>query len=148
MDKLGAAHNARPTRCRFPDIKSLKRGETGLTEDKCRWVKHLPESMLETFARNIVETLYALHGDGVTQPAIDALELMVRAQVPRLISLGEHARLEAKDDWQRLSKSLASGNGYVTQFVDEMQSLVASVIDQIRTSMSEGCDDPSRRSGR
>ena len=117
-------------------------------EDKCRWVKHLPESMLETFARNIVETLYALHGDGVTQPAIDALELIVRAQVPRLISLGEHARLEAKDDWQRLSKSLASGNGYVTQFVDEMQSLVASVIDQIRTSMSEGCDDPSRRSGR
>jgi hypothetical protein len=104
-------------------------------EDKSTWVKHLPESMLEDFSRNCVEVLYALHGDGVTQPAIDALELMVRAQVPRLISLGEHARLEAKDDWQRLKKSLASGNGCVTEFVDEMQSLVARVVDHISTPL-------------
>ncbi len=61
-------------------------------EDKSTWVKHLPESMLEDFSRNCVEVLYALHGDGVTQPAIDALELMVRAQVPRLISLGDDMR--------------------------------------------------------
>ena len=117
-------------------------------EDKSKWVKHLPESMLEDFSRNVVEVLYALQGDGVPQREIAALELMVRAQVPRLISLGEEARLEAKQDWRHLTKSLASGKGCVfTEFVGEMQSLVASVIDQIRTSMSEGCDDPSRRSG-
>ena len=117
-------------------------------EDKSKWLKKLPESMLEDFARNFLEVLYALHGDGVPQKTIDTLELMVRAQVPRLISLGEHARLEAKQDWRHLTKSLASGKGCVfTEFVGEMQSLVASVIDQIRTSTSEGCDDPSRRSG-
>ena len=118
-------------------------------EDKSRWVKHLPESMLEDFSRNCVEVLYALHGDGVPQPAIDAIEQMVRAQVPWMISLGEDAQLEAKHDWRRLTKSLASGKGcVVTEFVDELTSLVALVVDQIRTSMPEGCDDPSCRSGR
>lgn len=62
-------------------------------EDKSKWVRHLPESMLEVFSRNCVEVLYALQGDGVPQPAIDALEVMVRAQVQRLISFGEHARV-------------------------------------------------------
>jgi hypothetical protein len=117
-------------------------------EDKSKWVKHLPESMLEDFARNVVEVLYALNGDGVPQPAIDYLEQMVSAQVPRLISLGEDARLEAKHDWRRLTKSLAKGNGYVTQFVDEMQTLVARVLDQISTHLPRGCVGPSRRSGR
>lgn len=100
-------------------------------EDKSTWVKSLPESMLRFFARDCVEVLYALRGDGVPQPAIDALEQLVRAQVPRLISLGEHARLEAKHDWQRLAKSLAKGNGCVTQFVLEMQTVVALVVGQI-----------------
>ena len=100
-------------------------------EDKSKWVKRLPESMLRFFARDCVEVLYALRGDGVPQPAIDALDLMVRARVPGLISLGEQARLEAKHDWQRLKKSLATGNGCVTQFVNEMQTVVALVVGQI-----------------
>jgi hypothetical protein len=116
-------------------------------EDKSKWMRRLPESMLHDFARDCVEVLYALSGDGLPQPAIDALALMVSAQVPRLISLGEHARLEAKHDWQRLRKSLAKGNGCVTEFVGEMQSLVALVVDEIRTSIPKGCVDPSRRSG-
>ena len=108
-------------------------------EDKSKWVKHLPESMLEDFSRNVVEVLYALQGDGVPQKTIDTLELMVRAQVPRLISLGEHARLEAKQDWRHLTKSLASGNGcVVSEFVGELQSLVASVIDQISNPLPKG----------
>ncbi len=113
-------------------------------EDKSMWVKRLPECMVHDFARNVVEVLYALKGDGVPQPAIDALEQMVRDQVPRLISLGEQARLEAKHDWQRLRKPLASGQGcFVTAFVLEMQSVVALVLDQ-----TSDCDDPLRRSGR
>ncbi len=118
-------------------------------EDKSTWVKHLPEAMLEDFARNVVEVLYALQGDGVPQPAIDALDLMVRTRVPGLISLGEDARLEARQNWRHLTKSLASGKGCaVTEFVDAIQSLVASVVEQISTSMAQGCDDPLRRSGR
>jgi hypothetical protein len=118
-------------------------------EDKSKWLKKLPESMIHDFARNCLEVLYALSGDGVPQPAIDAIEQMVRAEVPRMISLGEEARIEAKNDWQRLRKALASGKGcVVTEFVDELTSLVALVVDQIRTSMPEGCDDPSCRSGR
>ena len=108
-------------------------------EDKSKWVKHLPESMLEDFSRNCVEVLYALNGDGVPQPAIDYLEQMVHAQVPRLISLGEDARLEAKHDWRRLTKSLASGKGcVVSEFVSELQSLVASVIAQITKPLPKG----------
>jgi hypothetical protein len=77
--------------------------------------------MLEDFARNFLEVLYALNGDGVPQPAIDDLEEMLRAEVPRLISLGEEARLEAKHDWRRLTKSLATGNGcVVSEFVGEL----------------------------
>ncbi len=118
-------------------------------EDKSKWLKKLPECMVHDFSRNCVEVLYALHGDGVPKPTIDALELMVKAQVPRLISLGEQARLESKHDWQRLCKSLAQGKGCaVTEFVDEMQTLVALVVDQIRISVPEGCDDPSSQPGR
>lgn len=111
------------------------------------WLKKLPESMLEDFSRNVVEVLYALRGDGVPQPVIDALEQMVRAQVPRLIGLGEDARLEAKHDWQHLRKLLPEGKGCVTEFVLEMQSVVALVVDQVHTSLPECFDDPSRRSG-
>ncbi len=108
-------------------------------EDESKWVEHLPESMLEGLSRNCGEVLYALHGDGVPQKTIDTLELMVRAQVPRLISLGEEARLEAKHDWRRLTKSLASGNGcVVSEFVGELQSLVASLIDQIGKHVPNG----------
>ena len=107
--------------------------------DKASWLKKLPESMLEDFARNVVEVLYALNGDGVPQPAIDDLEQMVSAQVPRLISLGEDARLEAKHDWRRLTKSLASGQGcFVAELVSELQSLVGSLIDQIGKPVPNG----------
>jgi hypothetical protein len=115
-------------------------------EDKSKWLKKLPESMLEDFARNVAEVLYALQGDGVPHSAIDDLEEMLRAEVPRLISLGEDARLEAKHDWRRLTKSLASGKWcVVTEFVDAIQSLVANVVEQISTSMPQGCDEPSRQ---
>jgi hypothetical protein len=103
--------------------------------------------MLENLSRNCGEVLYALHGDGVPQKTIDTLEQMVSAQVPRLIGLGEDARLEAKHDWRRLTKSLASGKGCaVTEFVGAIQSLVANVVEQISTSMPQGCDEPSRQS--
>jgi len=102
--------------------------------------------MLEDFARNVAEVLYALQGDGVPHSAIDDLEEMLRAEVPGLISLGEDARLEAKHDWRRLTKSLASGKWcVVTEFVDAIQSLVANVVEQISTSMPQGCDEPSRQ---
>lgn len=109
-------------------------------EDKSKWVKRLPESMLRFFARDCVEVLYALRGDGVPQPAIDALDLMVRARVPGLIILGEQARLEAKHEWRHLTKSLALGNGCVIEFVKQMQSVVALVLNQ-----TSDCDDPLRR---
>lgn len=110
-------------------------------EDKSRWVKRLPESMLRFFARDCVEVLYALRGDGVPQTAIDALDLMVRGRVPGLISLGEQARLEAKHEWRHLKKSLALGNGCVIEFVKQIQSVVALVLD-----LTSDCDDSLRRS--
>ena len=100
-------------------------------EDKAFWVKRLPESMLESFSRNVVEVLYALRGDGIPQPEIDALEVIVRAEVPRLIALGERARLEAKGDWHGLARVLASRGGLITQFVAEMQKLVTRVNQKI-----------------
>ena len=100
-------------------------------EDKSTWVKNLPESMLVRLGQDVVEVLYALRGDGVPQKQIDAMEAMVRAEVPRLISLGELARVEAKDDWKHLATSLASGGGYISVFVFEMQSLVEWVNQEI-----------------
>ncbi len=104
-------------------------------EDKAFWVKRLPESMLESFSRDVVEVLYALRGDGIQQREIDYLERMVNLAAPRLIELGELARLEAKNDWPHVSKSLASGNGYIYQFVAEMQSLVTRVVDEINANL-------------
>jgi len=102
-------------------------------EDKGLWVKRLPESMCDSLSRNVVEVLYALQGDGVPQHEIDALERMVRAQVPRLIALGERARQEAKSNWAYLSKQqLANGNGVITEFVAEMLALVMEVTRHLR----------------
>jgi hypothetical protein len=100
-------------------------------EDKSTWVKNLPEMMLVRLGQDVQEVLYALSGDGIPQREIDALEVMVRAEVPGLIALGERARLETKKDWPHVSKSLASRGGLITHFVAEMQKLVTRVNQKI-----------------
>lgn len=96
-------------------------------EDKSTWVKNLSEMMLVRLGQDVTAVLYALRGDGVPQKQIDALEVLVGAEVPWLIALGERARLEAKGDWHGLTRVLASGSAYISQFVAEMCSLVERV---------------------
>lgn len=100
-------------------------------EDKSRWVRKLPENMLHSLEYNVIGVLYALIGDGVPQSVVDDLGRYTRLELPRLVALGELARLEAKHDWKVLSKSLANKQGVVFDFVLGLQKIVDTVVNRV-----------------
>jgi hypothetical protein len=70
---------------------------------------------------------------------------MVRAQVPRIIRLGEMARVQAKGGWKGLSIKLAAGKGRVTQFVAEMQALVQWINQRIAAFRRTSWKRPTKK---
>ena len=112
-------------------------------EDQSLWVKTVTAGMCHSLGRDLVGVLHGLAGDRVSENDLNNIEAAAQRHIPRLLDLGEAARIETQRHWRQICKRLGTGQCVLDVFVEECIELIDDLMDAVNIATQKTPSAPS-----